>query len=80
MKLGKEIGIESFGIVGNKIQDNKQKNWIQSQFPADQTLGMIPYDEIIQNADLNEQPLIELLDERLRTEFNNIYAACKPSL
>ena len=79
IKLGKEIGIESFGIVGNKIQDNKQKNWIQSQFPPDQILGMIPYDEIIQNADLNEQPLIELLDERLRTEFNKIYAACKPS-
>ena len=77
MKLGKEIGIESFGIVGNKIQDDKQKNWIQSQFPPDQILGMIPYDEIIQNADLNEQPLIELLDERLRTEFNKIYAACK---
>lgn len=79
MKLGKEIGIESFGIVGNKIQDNKQKNWIQSQFPPGQILGMIPYDEIIQNADLNEQPLIELLNERLRAEFNNIYAACKLS-
>ena len=80
MTLGKEIGIESFGIVGNKIQDNKQKNWIQSQFPPDQILGMIPYDEIVQNADLNEQPLIQLLNERLRTEFNKIYEACKPSL
>jgi CO dehydrogenase maturation factor len=77
IKLGKEIGIESFGIVGNKIQDNKQKNWIQGQFPPDQILGMIPYSEIIQNADLNEQPLIELLDKRLRTEFNKIYQACK---
>ena len=77
MKLGKEIGIESFGIVGNKIQDDHQKSWIRSQFSPSQILGMIPYDEIIQNADLNEQPLIELLDKRLRAEFNKIYKACK---
>jgi len=80
IKLGKEIGIESFGIVGNKIQDNKQKNWIQSQFSPDQILGTIPYDEIIQNADLNEQPLIELLDERQRKEFTKIYEASKSTL
>jgi len=79
IKLGKEIGIESFGIVGNKIRDDRQKSWIQSQFPQDQILGMIPYEEIIQNADLNEQPLIELLNDRLKAEFNKIYAACKPS-
>lgn len=73
MKLAREIGIESFGITGNKIQDEQQKRWILSQFPHNQILGVISYNEIIMDADLKQQPLIEIMDEKLKTEFNEIY-------
>ena len=36
---------------------------------------MIPYSETIRDADRNEQPLIDILDERLRTEFRSIFSA-----
>lgn len=75
MKLAKEIGIQFFGIIGNKIQDEQQKVWISKQFSQDQILGMIYYHEIIRDADLQQKPLIELLDEELKEEFNNIYQA-----
>ncbi len=75
MKMAKEIGIQFFGIIGNKIQDEQQKVWISKQFSQDQVLGMISYHEIIRDADLQQKPLIELLDEELKEEFNNIYQA-----
>lgn len=75
MKLAKEIDIQSFGIVGNKIQDEKQKDWISKKFSKEQILGMISYHEIIRDADLLQKPLVELLDEKLKREFEKIYQA-----
>ena len=73
MNLGQHIGVSSFGIIGNKIQNEKQKDWIKSQFPHNEILGMISYSEIIQETDLLQQPLIHLLDDKLKAEFNTIY-------
>lgn len=75
MRMAKEIAIQSLVIVGNKIQDEKQKDWISKKFSQDQILGMISYHEIIRDADLLQQPLIELLDEKLKREFKKIYQA-----
>jgi CO dehydrogenase maturation factor len=75
MRMAKEIAIQSLVIVGNKIQDEKQKDWISKKFSEDQILGMISYHEIIRDADLLQQPLIELLDEKLKREFEKIYQA-----
>lgn len=75
MRMAKEIAIQSLVIVGNKIQDEKQKDWISKKFSQDQILGMISYHEIIRDADLLQQPLIELLDEKLKREFEKIYQA-----
>lgn len=73
MKLGQEIGINSFGIIGNKIQDEQQKQWIFDRFPAKLILGMIPYDEIIQESDLKQQPLFKIINENLKSEFYKVY-------
>ena len=75
MRMAKEIAIQSLVIVGNKLQDEKQKEWISKKFSQDQILGMISYHEIIRDADLLQQPLIELLDEKLKREFEKIYQA-----
>ncbi len=80
MRMAKEIDIQSFGIVGNKTQDEQQKDWISKKFSQDQILGMISYHEIIRDADLLGQPLIELLDDRLKREFEKIYQALNKDL
>lgn len=73
MKMAKEIGVESFGIIGNKIQAEQQRHWLKDQFRQNLFLGMVSYHEIIRDADLNQKPLIEMLNESLKSEFNKIY-------
>jgi CO dehydrogenase maturation factor len=74
MKLSRDIGLQNFRIIGNKVQDDDQERWIRSRFPPTLILGMIPYSESIRDADRNEQPLIDILDDRLRTEFGLIFS------
>lgn len=73
MKLAQEIGISSFGIIGNKFQNEQQKKWILGQFSANFILGMIPYDEMILESDLKQESLFKRLNENLRSEFFNLY-------
>lgn len=75
MKLSREIGLQEFGIIGNKIQDEGQERWIRSHFSEALLLGMIPYSERVRDADRNQQPLIDLLDDRLRKEFGAVFEA-----
>jgi len=79
LKLGKEIGLQNFGIVGNKIQTTQQASWIEDQFEAETVLGMIPYSPSIQEADLKQLSLFESLHERLIAEFQNIYLQLQKS-
>ncbi len=78
IKLATEIGIQSFGIIGNKIQDEKQKLWISKCFSPDQILGMISYHDLIRDADLHRKPLMDLLDDKVKSEFEKIYRALRP--
>jgi CO dehydrogenase maturation factor len=77
LRLARDIGVETFGIIANKIQDAWQKKWIHDQFPDIQVIGMIPYSKIVLESDLREQPLIDRMDESLKNEFAKIYSACR---
>jgi CO dehydrogenase maturation factor len=77
LRLARDIGIDSFGIIANKIQDAQQKKWIQGQFADHKVLGMIPYSNIVSESDLREQPLIDSLDKALENEFAKIYRECR---
>ena len=79
MKLAREIGITDFGIIGNKIQENVQELWMKKQISKDMILGTISYSKIIRDSDLVKQPLIDLLDKNLKTEFNVIYKTINPN-
>lgn len=73
LKLGKEIGLREFGIVGNKIRDKAQEGWIKKQFGPEILLGFIPYSEKIQEADIQRRPLFDSMDPPLREAFQRIY-------
>jgi CO dehydrogenase maturation factor len=75
IKLSREIGLRQFRVIGNKVQDDGQERWVRSHFPPALVLGMIPYSETIRNADRQEQPLIDVLDEALRARFASIFSA-----
>jgi CO dehydrogenase maturation factor len=74
MKLSREIGLQEFRIIGNKVQDEDQERWIRSHFPPSLILGMIPYSEAIRDADRNERSLIDILDDRLQAEFTAVFS------
>ncbi|MFH1312524.1 MAG: AAA family ATPase [Candidatus Eisenbacteria bacterium] len=77
MRLAGEIGVTSFGIIANKVKDAGQSKWIVSKLPAAEVIGMIPYSEMILNADREQHPLIDELDRSLKAEFLKIYEACR---
>ncbi len=77
IKLGEDIGLHDFGIAGNKIRNVKQQDWIRSQFESSQILGMIPYSESIQDADLLREPLIDTINPNLKAKFQKIYQAVR---
>ena len=73
IKLGKEIGLQEFGIVGNKIRNKNQQDWIEKQLGTGMVMGFIPYSETIQEADIQQRSLNELLDKNLSAAFRQIY-------
>lgn len=80
LALAEDIGIASFGVIGNKIQSPSQEKWLRAQFPVSQILGMISYRDILRDADFLPKPLIDSLDEPARAEFDALYGAIRASL
>ena len=72
-KMASEIGIQSFGFIANKVRNIEQQKWITRQFPSEEILGVISYNKIIQDSDINQKPLIETWDNKLKKEFDLIY-------
>jgi CO dehydrogenase maturation factor len=77
MRLAREIGVKSFGIVGNKIRNDDEKRWLEARFPRQMILGLISDSDIIRDSDLQRAPLADRLDEGLRKEFEAVYRACR---
>lgn len=74
MKLAGDIGLAVFGIIGNKIQTEDQAKWIEKQFTENLILGMIPYSDSIRESDIQEKPLMEMMDGDLQKKFRKIYS------
>jgi CO dehydrogenase maturation factor len=73
IRLGKEIGLQDFGIVGNKMHNKKQEDWIRNQFDEEMLFGFIPYSETIQEVDIQQKSLFEAMDKSLSASFHQIY-------
>jgi CO dehydrogenase maturation factor len=55
--LANDLGVENIGIVGNKIRNDSDKEFITAALPDIELLGFIPYDQAINEADLANRPL-----------------------
>jgi CO dehydrogenase maturation factor len=73
LKLGEQIGIQSFDIIGNKIQSKEQALWIQKQFAQNLYTGSLSYSPLIGQSDREGLPLFDSLDSELKQEFQTIY-------
>jgi len=79
-RMSAEIGLRQIAIVGNKVRDEQDRLFLEKAFAGETYIGSLPYSETIRCADREDLPLIDLLDEGLRKEFERIWKSVKERL
>jgi CO dehydrogenase maturation factor len=62
-KLAKDIGLINIALVGNKINNQAEKDFLTSSLKGFDFLGFIPYDAAIVQAEINNIPLLGASNE-----------------
>jgi CO dehydrogenase maturation factor len=57
--LARDLGIASVAVVGNKVHNPAERDFISSSLPGFDILGFIPYDTSIIQADLQNSPRLD---------------------
>ena len=57
-ELAEDLNLKNVAVVGNKIQNPSQKEFIVKNLPNAEFLGFIPYDEAIIDADLANRSIL----------------------
>ena len=70
--LASEIGIENLAIVGNKVRNESDRRFIESNLPGFEFLGFIPYDQAVIEADHANLSPLESSDQ-VRNAVSEIY-------
>lgn len=52
-ELGKQLGIKKIGVIGNKIKDAQEEEYLKKKLNGLEILGFIPYIEGIQKAEIS---------------------------
>ena len=72
--LAQDLNLQKVAVVGNKIQNPSQKEFIVKSLPNAEFLGFLPYDEAIVNADLANRSILDS-SEPVLDEVKKIYRA-----
>ena len=73
-QLAQDIGLQNIGVVGNKIRNPEDKEFLISSMPGFEFLGFMPYDQAIVDADLGNLSFADA-SEPINHEVRNIYQA-----
>jgi CO dehydrogenase maturation factor len=57
VNLARDIGVDNIAVVGNKIHNEADKEFITTNLPGIEVLGFIPYDTAITEADMENRSL-----------------------
>ena len=58
-KLAAEIGLQNLAVVGNKVRNLSDREFLMANLPDFDFLGFIPYDQAIVDADQANVPLLD---------------------
>ncbi|MFC2005227.1 AAA family ATPase [Chloroflexota bacterium] len=73
-KLATEIGVQNMAVVGNKVRNQSDREFLISSLPDFDFLGFIPYDQAVVDADLaNLSPLDS--SQQVKAAVKDIYQA-----
>jgi len=79
-KLARDIGIEKLAIVGNKIHNREEQDFITSRLGDFDVLGFIPYDPAIVQAEISNRPLLDAsqsIGSAVEEIYNKLAAATR---
>ncbi len=71
-QLAQDIGLHNVVVVGNKIRNRLEKEFLTSSLPGFEFLGFIPYDQALVDADLANRSLLNA-SRQITSEVENIY-------
>lgn len=72
--LAEDIGVNNIAVVGNKIHNQSDREFITSSLPDMAFLGFIPYDQALVDADLANRPIHES-SPQISARIDEIYQA-----
>jgi len=72
--LAEDIGVNNITVVGNKIHNQSDREFITSSLPDMTFLGFIPYDQALVDADLANRPIHES-SPQISAHIDEIYQA-----
>ena len=73
-ELAEDIGVNNIAVVGNKIHNQSDREFITSSLPDMAFLGFIPYDQALVDADLANRPIHES-SPQISARIDEIYQA-----
>ncbi|MDP6142081.1 MAG: carbon monoxide dehydrogenase accessory protein CooC [Dehalococcoidales bacterium] len=71
-RLAKDIGLENIAVVGNKVHNQKEREFITSGLTGFELLGFIPYDQTMMDADVSGKSLVNA-SPSITSAVNDIY-------
>jgi CO dehydrogenase maturation factor len=77
LDLSEEIGLSKVYIVGNKVRDQEDRDFITSSLPEAQVLGFLSYSDEYRKADKPGISVIDALPEDSIKEFEGILTGIK---
>jgi CO dehydrogenase maturation factor len=73
LKLARDLGVQNLAVVGNKIRNESDRQFIRTSLPGNEILGFISYNQAITDADLADKSLFSASPETVK-EVRDIYA------
>ena len=59
-QMASELGINKVKIIGNKIRNDREREFIAAQFPAEDLLGFVSFDEVVWESAMDKGPANQL--------------------
>ncbi|MFH0939513.1 MAG: AAA family ATPase [Planctomycetota bacterium] len=72
-RMAGEIGISRLAIIGNKIVNADDEEFLKNAFRDSRYLGSLLYDDTIRRADRESLPLIDIAPPALRQSFQTLW-------
>ena len=76
-RMTRELNIRRFAVIGNKVVDDRDRQFLEANLPPEDYLGWLPFDESIRRADRENVPLMDIADQTLLEKFRALWVQTK---